>query len=380
DKHLVMIGDSNPNYEFLRPLFSKCSSSIFSSEHVECILHYLKNNENGNKDLEDSSANLLLAIVRNFPAMLKGLEKQFQKLLEQKSPVNDKLIEVIAKAGPHMSFNHRYLVFSLCSDIYPFLKRICLDGTRRQAKFAGSAIAALSSEQSVFRELYEIVTLLEKNYDRDITISFVKSNDQLTYFTKSLRGCQIVYLCIKLDEYLSWSVRTSKHELIDYLYSERNVPTILQSLGCIAQYSVSNFETRCEEITSYICQKIIQMEHLDDGHDATSFHDTSQCSDFCQLKVYKSDHSQIFLVEAYNHQVAWVSSMLHPFTGFRVRGSLPCEALHNFCPTSGLNEERGHPFHPGSYRMKLISLACTSFEALGIEPATSFEALGIEPI
>lgn len=47
-------------------------------------------------------------------------------------------------------------MFSVCSDIYPLLKRICLDGTRRQAKFAGSAIAALSFEQSVFRKLYEV--------------------------------------------------------------------------------------------------------------------------------------------------------------------------------------------------------------------------------
>ncbi|KAK8466806.1 hypothetical protein PHAVU_008G163350 [Phaseolus vulgaris] len=217
DKHLVMIGD----YEFLRPLFSKCSSNIFGSEHVKCILDYLTNNENGNRNLEDSSANLLLAIVRYFPSMVKGLEKQFLLLLEQKSPVNDKLIEVIAKAGCHMSFNH--------SDIYPFLRRLCLDGTRRQAKFAGSAIVALRFEQSVFRELYE--------------------------------------------------------ELIDSLYSERNVPTILQSLGCITQY-VSNFETRVEEITSYIFQKIIQMEHLDDGHYVTSLGDTAQCSEFCQLKIY----------------------------------------------------------------------------------------------
>ncbi|CAJ1971874.1 unnamed protein product [Sphenostylis stenocarpa] len=116
-----------------------------------------------------------LAIVRYCPSMLKGLEQQFQMLLEQKSSVNDKLIEVIAKAVCNMSFNH--------SDIYPFLKRICLDGTRRQAKFAGSAIIGLSSEQSVLRNLYE-------------------------------------------------------------------------------------------------------MEHLDDGHDAISFHDTSQCSESCQLKIY----------------------------------------------------------------------------------------------
>lgn len=54
-----------------------------------------------------------------------------------------------------------------------------------------------------------------------------------------------------------FSVRAQ--ELVDSLYSKRNVPTILQSLGFIAQYSVSNFETQVEEITSYICQKIIQV-------------------------------------------------------------------------------------------------------------------------
>lgn len=47
--------------------------------------------------------------------------------------------------------------------------------------------------------------------------------------------------------------------LIDSLYSHWNIPTILQSLGCIAQYSVSTFQTRGEEVTSYICQKIIQV-------------------------------------------------------------------------------------------------------------------------
>ncbi|KAK7301356.1 hypothetical protein RJT34_12219 [Clitoria ternatea] len=60
DELLGMIGDGNPFYEFLRSLFSKCSSNIFSTEHVEYILNYLSNIESGNKDLEDSSANLLL--------------------------------------------------------------------------------------------------------------------------------------------------------------------------------------------------------------------------------------------------------------------------------------------------------------------------------
>jgi hypothetical protein len=47
------------------------------------------------------------AIVRISPSMLKGLEKQFEMLLEDTRPVNDKLIEVIATAGPKISFNLR---------------------------------------------------------------------------------------------------------------------------------------------------------------------------------------------------------------------------------------------------------------------------------
>lgn len=63
DDLLVMIGVKNPNYEFLRSLFSKCSSNIFSSEHVQCILdYYLSNNEGEFKDLKGSSGNLLLVI------------------------------------------------------------------------------------------------------------------------------------------------------------------------------------------------------------------------------------------------------------------------------------------------------------------------------
>eukprot|EP00256_Glycine_max_P066679 XP_025981274.1 uncharacterized protein LOC102668501 [Glycine max] len=119
--------------------------SLFSFPHEKALDNILTQKRRFQNEMKSYLAmrKKLKAIVRNFPSMLKGLEKQFQKLLEQKSSVNDKLIEVIAKAGSHMSFNQ--------SDIYPFLKRICLDGTRRQAKFAGSAIAALSFEQSVLR-------------------------------------------------------------------------------------------------------------------------------------------------------------------------------------------------------------------------------------
>lgn len=49
-------------------------------------------------------------------------------------------------------------VLCLCSDIYPSLERICLEGTRAESKLAVSAIAALSgsSEQYIFSELCKV--------------------------------------------------------------------------------------------------------------------------------------------------------------------------------------------------------------------------------
>lgn len=47
--------------------------------------------------------------------------------------------------------------------------------------------------------------------------------------------------------------------LINSLNSQWNVPMIMQNLGYTAQCSVSAFETQVEEITSFICQKLIQV-------------------------------------------------------------------------------------------------------------------------
>ncbi|RYQ91013.1 hypothetical protein Ahy_B09g096900 isoform C [Arachis hypogaea] len=125
--------------------------SLFSSQHEKALLTILTQKRRLQNEMKNYLAmrKKLKVIVRIFPTMLKGLEMQFQMLLEQKSPVNDKLIEIIAKAGAHVSFN--------ISDIYPFLKKMCLDGTRTQAKFSVSAIAAITTEQSVFLNLYEVI-------------------------------------------------------------------------------------------------------------------------------------------------------------------------------------------------------------------------------
>ncbi|ESR47424.1 hypothetical protein CICLE_v10003517mg, partial [Citrus x clementina] len=220
DKFLKLIGNKHPEFEFLQLLTSKCLY-IFDSELVCCIVNGLSSNRYADKHLEDSSINLLLAIISIFPSLLRGSEVQFQKLLERNGLINDKLIEVLAKAGPHISIKY--------SDIYPLLERLCLEGTRAQSKHAVSAIASLSgaSEQFVFMEL--------------------------------CKG------------------------LVDSLHCGRNIPTVLQSLGCIAQYSVSAFESQSEDITRYIYENLIKGEPSDV---LASFDETSGCDTSCKLRSY----------------------------------------------------------------------------------------------
>uniref|UniRef100_F6H0S0 Uncharacterized protein n=1 Tax=Vitis vinifera TaxID=29760 RepID=F6H0S0_VITVI len=132
-------------------------------------------------------------------------------------------------AAPHQSsYTSVMLDFYKISDIYPSLEKICLEGSRAQSKFAVSAIAALvgTSEQFVFSEL-----------------------------------CKA---------------------LVDSLHGGQNIPTVLQSLGCMAQHSVSAFEARDKEITSYINETFFQVEPLDN---LASFDETSECSSSCKLKV-----------------------------------------------------------------------------------------------
>lgn len=74
----------------------------------------------------------------------------------------------------------------------------------------------------------------------------------------------IVYefqLCIRKFSCFSnsWGFVLASQELVASLHRGWNTPTILQSLGCIAQHSVSSFEAQYGEIRSYIIEKIFQV-------------------------------------------------------------------------------------------------------------------------
>ncbi|XP_033513632.1 sister chromatid cohesion protein PDS5 homolog B isoform X8 [Nicotiana tomentosiformis] len=226
DNLLREIGDKNPHAEFLQLLSMKCSFNLFGSEHVRCILSHLSDDRFGNKHLEDSSVQLLLTILSAFPSLLRGLETEFQLLLSKEIiPFNERLIQILAKEGSHMLIN--------LGDIYSFLEKVCLEGSRVQSKLAVSAIAALMnpSEQSILLEL-----------------------------------------CKKL---------------VDSLHLGKQLPTVLQSLGCLAQHSVLAFQAHEEVVTRYIIEEIFQLTDgamLEDPNLLEKA--SSECSVSCQLKIF----------------------------------------------------------------------------------------------
>ncbi|KFK42149.1 hypothetical protein AALP_AA2G217700 [Arabis alpina] len=220
EKFLKTIGAKHHLFEFLRVLSTKCSPTIFSSEHVQYLLNELCSSTFVNTQFKAPTIKLLLVILNMFPSYLRGSEELFLKLLKENDYVADKLTEALSKAAPYISVNF--------GDYYPVLEKMCLEGSRPQAKYAVSAIASLagSSDKFVFSELCEV--------------------------------------------------------LIDSLLGGRNIPTTLQSLACVGQYSVLAFDNVYEDISSYVYQAF----QADASDNQTPCDQSSGCCDSCKLKIY----------------------------------------------------------------------------------------------
>ncbi|KAJ0969546.1 hypothetical protein J5N97_022423 [Dioscorea zingiberensis] len=251
DSFLRMIGDEHQNYEFFRVLCAKCSHSIFTAEHVLNILEDLLSWKSGGNRHIQSALDLLLVISTIFPSLFRGSEKCLLNFfLEETTISREKLLQILAKVGCHVSIS--------ISGIYPFLERICLEGTRLESKFAVSAIASL-----------------------------IDSSDKQTFSN----------LCKKLVSSLPYG---------------SNIPTILQSVGCISQYSSSSFELYEEQIREFIFENLFYSVEVCSPNQ-TSYAGDSVCSLSCKLKVYGLKA----LVKSFlPNQVGQVRHQLKPFLDF----------------------------------------------------------------
>ncbi|KAI3984094.1 hypothetical protein MKX01_035221 [Papaver californicum] len=232
DTFVKRVGNKHALYEFLRILSAKCSFNLFGSEHTLCILSDLSEKHLERKEkIVASSINLLMTITNVFPSLLQGSEELLRKLLlEEDNPLCEKLLQILSKAGSHIRMQ--------LSDIHTLLERLCLEGTRVQSKYAILSIVALggASVQMVLSDLYE-----------------------------------------KLVDSL---------KLVDSPQARENgprLPTVLQSLGFIAQYSVLTFESREEEITAII-HSIFGKADL--GDSIVPSDEEFPCSSSCKLKIY----------------------------------------------------------------------------------------------
>ncbi|CAI9115357.1 OLC1v1016244C1 [Oldenlandia corymbosa var. corymbosa] len=226
DHLLIKVGSHSHFFEFLKLLSAKCMLNIFSSRHIRCILDQLTVGDCvGYKHLKDSSVRLLLTVLGAFPMLLQSSEKRFLELLAKDIiPFNEQVIHVMTKDGSNLCIE--------LSDVYALLEKVCLEGTRAHAKLAVIAIKALSGsrEKVIFSKL-----------------------------------CKI---------------------LLDSLRHSKNVPTVLQSLGCIAQQSPSALEAHEADITSYILEEVFTLAKVDKSNKLNSNCETSQCCKSCMLQIY----------------------------------------------------------------------------------------------
>ncbi|URD78431.1 Sister chromatid cohesion protein PDS5 [Musa troglodytarum] len=221
---LKQLGDKHPTYDFLSTLSTRCSYSIFSAEHVRYIMEdVISGNDDGTKYAQVSKVDLLIVILSIYPTLLRGGEDCLLKLFSMNATLlNEKSLQILAIAGRHVSI--------ALSNIYPFLERKCIEGTRTESKYAVSAISSLihAPDDPIFSNL-----------------------------------------CKKV---------------VNSLHHGRHIPTLLQSLGCISQYSPSTYELYKKQIMHFIIQKLLCSKVVDS--DQASSSDGALCSLSCKLKMF----------------------------------------------------------------------------------------------
>nr|ABC94594.1 AF-4 domain containing protein-like protein [Oryza sativa Indica Group] len=226
---LTKLGEKHALHDFVSTLSMRCSYLLVNKEYVKEILSEASDQKStGNTKLMSSCMDLLTAVSSFFPSLLSGLEEDIIELLKEDNELlKEGIAHVLSKAGGNI---REQLASS--SSITLLLERLCLEGTRKQAKYSVHALAAITKD----------------------------------------------------DGLMSLSVLYKR--LVDLLEEKKvHLPSILQSLGCIAQIAMPIFETRGEEIINFITKKILDCN--DDSGDVSAHKsEWSDSTQSCLLKIY----------------------------------------------------------------------------------------------
>ncbi|KAK7292494.1 hypothetical protein RIF29_08275 [Crotalaria pallida] len=226
DDLLKILGEKHRLYEFLYTFSVKCSYFLFNKEYVKALLSEAVAQKSAlNFQRIQSCMNILVIIARFSPLLLNGSEEELVNLLKDDNDmIKECVLHVLVKAGG--TIREKLAVTSSSVDL--LLERLCLEGSRRQAKYAVHALAAITKDDG-------------------------------------LKSLSVLY-----------------KKLVDMLEEKTHLPAVLQSLGCIAQTAMPIFETRESEIVEFIT-KILKSDSKEEYHTSASWDDRS---DLCMLKIY----------------------------------------------------------------------------------------------
>ncbi|VAI85227.1 unnamed protein product [Triticum turgidum subsp. durum] len=226
---LKSLGEKHELYDFVSTLSMRCSYLLVNKEYVKEILSAASEQKSiGNTKHISSCMDLLTAISSFFPSLLSGFEEDIIELLKEDNEVlKEGIAHVLSKAGGNI---REQLASS--SSVALLLERLCLEGTRKQAKYSVHALAAITKDDG-------------------------------------LMALSVLY-----------------KRLVDLLEEKKvHLPSILQSLGCIAQIAMPIFETRGEEIISFITKKILDCSD-DTAKVSADKSEWGDSSHSCLLKIY----------------------------------------------------------------------------------------------
>ncbi|XP_022142523.1 sister chromatid cohesion protein PDS5 homolog A isoform X2 [Momordica charantia] len=227
DELLKILGEKHRLYDFLNSLSVKCSYLLFNKEHVKEILQEaeIQKSAGSMQDLK-SSMTMLVILARFSPVLFSGSEEELINFLkDDNETIKEGILHVLAKAGG--TIREQLAVSSSSIDL--ILERLCLEGTRRQAKYAVHALAAITKDDG-------------------------------------LKSLSVLY-----------------KRLVDMLEERSHLPAVLQSLGCIAQTAMPVFETRENEIEEFIRNNILKCNSEVGDNAKTSWENRSE---LCLLKIF----------------------------------------------------------------------------------------------
>ncbi|KAL7212411.1 hypothetical protein ACSBR2_015154 [Camellia fascicularis] len=240
DDLLKILGEKHRLYDFLSSLSLKCSYVLFNKEHVkEILLEADLRKSAGNTQLTLACMNILVILACFSPLLLSGIEKDLVHFLKDDNEViKEGVLHVLAKAGG--TIRQQLGVSSSSLDL--ILEKICLEGSRRQAKYAVHALAAITKDDGLMSlsVLYK-VTIIEIRFLHNV------------------------------------------QRLVDMLEEKTHLPAVLQSLGCIAQTAMSVFETRESELERFIKTNILECSNKVEDNAKECWDDRSK---LCSLKIF----------------------------------------------------------------------------------------------